>query len=185
MKETAESYIGTTCNNAVVTVPAYFNDSQRHATKDASIISAMNILRIINDLTAAAITYGLDKVISERNVLIFGLGGGTFDVSLQTIVDGIFEVKATAGNARLGGEHFDNRLINHFVQTFKLKYKKDLSSNPRTLRRLRTASKRAKRTLSSATQTSIEIDSLFEGIDFYTSPTHARFDKLCNEANVH
>ncbi|KAJ7709977.1 heat shock protein 70 family [Mycena rosella] len=182
MKETAESYLGTTINNAVVTVPAYFNDSQRQATKDAGTISGMNVLRIINEPTAAAIAYGLDKkVIGERNVLIFDLGGGTFDVSLLTIEEGIFEVKATAGDTHLGGEDFDNRLVNHFAQEFKRKNKKDLSSNLRALRRLRTACERAKRTLSSAAQTSIEIDSLFEGIDFYTSLTRARFEELCQD----
>lgn len=125
MKETAESYLGYNVNNAVVTVPAYFNDSQRQATKDAGTISGMNVLRIINEPTAAAIAYGLDKKVSgERNVLIFDLGGGTFDVSLLTIEEGIFEVKATAGDTHLGGEDFDNRLVNHFVQEFKRKNKK-------------------------------------------------------------
>ncbi|KAJ6452425.1 heat shock cognate 70 [Mycena sanguinolenta] len=182
MKETAESYLGTTVSNAVITVPAYFNDAQRQATKDAGTISGLNVLRIINEPTAAAIAYGLDKkVAGERNVLIFDLGGGTFDVSLLTIEDGIFEVKATAGDTHLGGEDFDNRLVNHFVEEFKRKNKKDLSSNLRALRRLRTACERAKRTLSSAAQTSIEIDSLFEGIDFYTSLTRARFEELCQD----
>ncbi|KAG8969520.1 70-kilodalton heat shock protein [Tulasnella sp. 419] len=182
MKETAESYLGSTVKDAVVTVPAYFNDSQRQATKDAGVISGLNVLRIINEPTAAAIAYGLDKQVSgERNVLIFDLGGGTFDVSLLTIDDGIFEVKATAGDTHLGGEDFDNRLVNHFVQEFKRKNKKDLSTNARALRRLRTACERAKRTLSSAAQTSIEIDSLFEGIDFYTSITRARFEELCQD----
>ncbi|KAG2179889.1 hypothetical protein INT43_003675 [Umbelopsis isabellina] len=179
MKETAEAYLGTTVNNAVVTVPAYFNDSQRQATKDAGMISGMNVLRIINEPTAAAIAYGLDKKVEgERNVLIFDLGGGTFDVSLLTIEDGIFEVKATAGDTHLGGEDFDNRLVNHFIQEFKRKHKKDISPNARAVRRLRTACERAKRTLSSAAQTSIEIDSLFEGVDFYTSLTRARFEEL-------
>jgi L1 cell adhesion molecule like protein len=182
MKETAESYLGAIVTNAVVTVPAYFNDSQRQATKDAGTISGLNVLRIINEPTAAAIAYGLDKKVSgERNVLIFDLGGGTFDVSLLTIEEGIFEVKATAGDTHLGGEDFDNRLVNHFVQEFKRKFKKDLSSNARALRRLRTACERAKRTLSSATNTTIEIDSLFEGIDFYTSLTRARFEELCQD----
>ncbi|KAJ7717710.1 Hsp70 protein-domain-containing protein [Mycena metata] len=182
MKETAESYLGTTINNAVVTVPAYFNDSQRQATKDAGTISGMKVLRIINEPTAAAIVYGLDKkVTGDRNVLIFDLGGGTFDLCLLTIEEGIFEVKATAGDTHLGGEDFDNRLVNHFAQEFKRKSKKDLSSNLRALRRLRTACERAKRTLSSAAQTSIEIDSLFEGIDFYTSLTRARFEELCQD----
>ena len=182
MKETAESYLGTTCNNAVVTMPAYFNDSQRQATKDAGTISDMNVLHIINKSTAAAIAYGLDKKVSgERNVLIFDLGGGTFDVSLLTIEDGIFEVKATAGDTHLGAEDFDNHLINHFVHEFKRKNKKDLSSNPCALHHLRTACERAKRTLSSAAQTSIEIDSLFKGIDFYTSLTRARFEEFCQD----
>ncbi|CAG7853789.1 Heat shock protein HSS1 [Serendipita indica DSM 11827] len=182
MKETAESYLGGTVKDAVVTVPAYFNDSQRQATKDAGVIAGLNVLRIINEPTAAAIAYGLDKKVEgERNVLIFDLGGGTFDVSLLTIEEGIFEVKATAGDTHLGGEDFDNRLVNFFVQEFKRKHKKDLSSNARALRRLRTACERAKRTLSSAAQTTIEIDSLFEGIDFYTSITRARFEELCQD----
>lgn len=179
MKETAEAYLGKTVTNAVITVPAYFNDSQRQATKDAGTIAGLNVLRIINEPTAAAIAYGLDKKASgERNVLIFDLGGGTFDVSILSIDDGIFEVKSTAGDTHLGGEDFDNRLVNHFVQEFKRKHKKDLSTNKRALRRLRTACERAKRTLSSSTQASIEIDSLFEGTDFYTSITRARFEEL-------
>jgi len=179
MKDTAEAYLGEKVKDAVITVPAYFNDSQRQATKDAGHIAGLNVLRIINEPTAAAIAYGLDKKSEgEKNVLIFDLGGGTFDVSLLSIDDGIFEVKATAGDTHLGGEDFDNRLVNHFVQEFKRKYKKDLSVNPRSLRRLRTACERAKRTLSSSTQTSIEIDSLYEGIDFYTSITRARFEEI-------
>ncbi|OJJ44174.1 hypothetical protein ASPZODRAFT_72253 [Penicilliopsis zonata CBS 506.65] len=182
MRETAEAYLGGTVNNAVITVPAYFNDSQRQATKDAGLIAGLNVLRIINEPTAAAIAYGLDKKTEgERNVLIFDLGGGTFDVSLLTIEEGIFEVKATAGDTHLGGEDFDNRLVNHFVNEFKRKHRKDLTTNARALRRLRTACERAKRTLSSAAQTSIEIDSLFEGIDFYTSITRARFEELCQD----
>merc|ERR1712137_547630 len=182
MKETAESYLGGEVKNAVVTVPAYFNDAQRASTKDAAAIAGLNCLRIINEPTAAAIAYGLDKGTStEKNVLIFDLGGGTFDVSLLTIEEGIFEVKATAGDTHLGGEDFDNRLVNHFVQEFKRKNKKDLTSNARALRRLRTACERAKRTLSSSAQTSLEIDSLFEGIDFYTSLTRARFEELCQD----
>ncbi|GKT87098.1 hsp70-like protein [Colletotrichum tofieldiae] len=182
MRETAEAFLGGQVNNAVVTVPAYFNDSQRQATKDAGLIAGLNVLRIINEPTAAAIAYGLDKKAEgERNVLIFDLGGGTFDVSLLTIEEGIFEVKSTAGDTHLGGEDFDNRLVNHFVNEFKRKHKKDLSSNARALRRLRTACERAKRTLSSSAQTSIEIDSLFEGIDFYTSITRARFEELCQD----
>uniref|UniRef100_A0A8B9JUI6 Heat shock cognate 71 kDa protein n=1 Tax=Astyanax mexicanus TaxID=7994 RepID=A0A8B9JUI6_ASTMX len=179
MKEIAEAYLGKTVTNAVVTVPAYFNDSQRQATKDAGTISGLNVLRIINEPTAAAIAYGLDKKVgSERNVLIFDLGGGTFDVSILTIEDGIFEVKSTAGDTHLGGEDFDNRMVNHFISEFKRKYKKDISDNKRAVRRLRTACERAKRTLSSSTQASIEIDSLYEGVDFYTSITRARFEEL-------
>ncbi|PWN96474.1 heat shock protein 70 [Tilletiopsis washingtonensis] len=186
MRETAEAYLGGTVKDAVVTVPAYFNDSQRQATKDAGVISGLNVMRIINEPTAAAIAYGLDKKgEGEKNVLIFDLGGGTFDVSLLTIEEGIFEVKATAGDTHLGGEDFDNRLVTHFVQEFKRKNKKDLTTNARALRRLRTACERAKRTLSSAAQTSIEIDSLFEGVDFYTSITRARFEELCGDLFSH
>ncbi|ODQ63248.1 heat shock protein 70 [Nadsonia fulvescens var. elongata DSM 6958] len=182
MKETAEGFLGCKVNDAVVTVPAYFNDSQRQATKDAGLIAGLNVLRIINEPTAAAIAYGLDKKEeAEKNVLIFDLGGGTFDVSLLSIEDGIFEVKATAGDTHLGGEDFDHRLVNHFVAEFKRKNKKDLSTNQRALRRLRTACERAKRTLSSSAQTSIEIDSLYEGVDFYTSITRARFEELCQD----
>merc|ERR1712038_536768 len=178
MKEIAEAYLGKEVNNAVITVPAYFNDSQRQATKDAGSISGLNVLRIINEPTAAAIAYGLDKKGEEKNVLIFDLGGGTFDVSLLTIEEGIFEVKATAGDTHLGGEDFDNRLVQHFVQEFKRKYKKDITDNKRALRRLRTACERAKRTLSSTAQTSIEIDSLYDGCDFYSSITRARFEEM-------
>ncbi|XP_042294876.1 heat shock cognate 71 kDa protein-like isoform X1 [Sceloporus undulatus] len=179
MKEIAEAYLGKTVTNAVITVPAYFNDSQRQATKDAGTIAGLNVLRIINEPTAAAIAYGLDKKVGgERNVLIFDLGGGTFDVSILTIEDGIFEVKSTAGDTHLGGEDFDNRMVNHFVSEFKRKHKKDITDNKRAVRRLRTACERAKRTLSSSTQASIEIDSLYEGIDFYTSITRARFEEL-------
>ncbi|CEP60257.1 Hsp70 family ATPase SSA3 LALA0_S01e06568g [Lachancea lanzarotensis] len=180
MRETAEGYLGGSVSDAVVTVPAYFNDSQRQATKDAGTIAGLNVLRIINEPTAAAIAYGLDKKgREEHNVLIFDLGGGTFDVSLLSIDEGIFEVKATAGNTHLGGEDFDNRLVNHLAAEFQRKNKKDLTNNQRSLRRLRTAAERAKRALSSSAQTSIEIDSLFEGCDFYTSLTRARFEELC------
>ncbi|XP_042507324.1 heat shock 70 kDa protein-like [Macadamia integrifolia] len=181
MREIAEAFLGQTVKNAVITVPAYFNDSQRQATKDAGAIAGLNVLRIINEPTAAAIAYGLDKKASrsgEQNILIFDLGGGTFDVSLLTIEEGIFEVKATAGDTHLGGEDFDNRLVNHFVAEFRRKHKKEISGNARALRRLRTACERAKRTLSSTTQTTIEIDSLYEGIDFYATITRARFEEL-------
>merc|ERR1739844_440406 len=184
MKETAEAYLGTSVNEAVITVPAYFNDSQRQATKDAGVIAGLNVLRIINEPTAAAIAYGLDKKKSEGkecNVLIFDLGGGTFDVSILTIEDGIFEVKSTAGDTHLGGEDFDNRLVDHFIKEFQRKHKKDISQNKRAIRRLRTACERAKRTLSASAQANIEIDSLFEGVDFYTAITRARFEELCSD----
>jgi len=183
MKETAEAYLGHEVKDAVITVPAYFNDSQRQATKDAGVISGLNVLRIINEPTAAAIAYGLDKKkgAAECNVLIFDLGGGTFDVSILTIEEGIFEVKSTAGDTHLGGEDFDNRMVDHFVNEFKRKHKKDIKGNKRALRRLRTACERAKRTLSASAQANIEIDSLFEGIDFYTSITRARFEELCSD----
>ncbi|KAG8651320.1 hypothetical protein MANES_07G114100v8 [Manihot esculenta] len=181
MREIAEAYLGTTIKNAVVTVPAYFNDSQRQATKDAGVIAGLNVMRIIDEPTAAAIAYGLKKKAGsdgEKNVLIFDLGGGTFDVSLVTIEEGMFEVKATAGDTHLGGEDFDNRMVNHFVQEFKRKHKKDITGNPRALRRLRTACERAKRTLSFTAQTTTEIDSLYEGIGFYTTITRATFEEL-------
>jgi heat shock 70kDa protein 1/2/6/8 len=180
MKEIAESYVGEEIKDVVITVPAYFNDSQRQATKDAGMISGLNVLRIINEPTAAAIAYGLDNDTSEeKNILIFDLGGGTFDVSLLTIEDGIFEVKATAGDTHLGGEDFDNILVNHFKSEFKLKHKEDISENPKSIRRLRTACERAKRTLSNSATASIELDSLFNGIDFFTNITRAKFENLC------
>ena len=183
MKETAAAYLGQTVKDAVITVPAYFNDSQRQATKDAGMIAGLNVKRIINEPTAAALAYGLDKNLTgEKNVLIFDLGGGTFDVSILTIDDGsLFEVRSTAGDTHLGGEDIDNRMVNHFVEEFKRKYKKDLKGNSRALRRLRTACERAKRSLSSSTQASIEIDSLAEGIDFYSKITRAKFEELCND----
>jgi heat shock protein 1/8 len=182
MKETAESYLGCKITDAVVTVPAYFNDSQRQATKDAGTICGLNVLRIINEPTAAAIAYGLDKNKSsaEQNVLIFDLGGGTFDVSLLTIDGGIFEVKATAGDTHLGGEDFDNRMVTYFAEQFDKKHDGSLSAskNARALRRLRTACERAKRTLSSSTEATIEIDALYDGQDFYTKITRAKFEEL-------
>ena len=180
MKATAESYLGTKVTDAVITVPAYFNDSQRQATKDAGLIAGLNVLRIINEPTAAALAYGLDKKTGgEKNVLIFDCGGGTHDLSVLTLDDGIFEVKATAGDTHLGGEDFDNTVVDWCVQEFKKKFKTDLSSNSRALRRLRTACERAKRTLSSATQAAIEVDSLAEGNDFSTTLTRAKFESLC------
>merc|ERR1711861_65506 len=181
MKETAEAYLGENVKEAVITVPAYFNDQQRQATKDAGAIAGLNVLRIINEPTAAAIAYGLDKTAGggEKNVLIFDLGGGTFDVSLLTIEDGIFEVKATAGDTHLGGEDFDNRVVDFCIQDFKRKNRgKDLTGNNRAIRRLRTQCERAKRTLSSSTQATIEIDSLYDGIDYTCSLTRARFEEL-------
>jgi len=181
MKETAEAYLGGTVTDAVVTVPAYFNDSQRQATKDAGAISGLNVLRIINEPTAAAIAYGLDKKgCGERNVLIYDMGGGTFDVSVLTIEDGIFEVKSTAGDTHLGGEDFDNRVVDFCLQDFKRKNRgKDMAGNNRAIRRLRTQCERAKRTLSSSTQATIEIDSLFDGIDYSCNLSRARFEELC------
>merc|ERR1711977_351232 len=171
MKEISSNYLGEEIKNVVVTVPAYFNDSQRQATKDAATIAGLNCLRIINEPTAAAIAYGLDqnKAKGEQNVLIFDLGGG------------IFEVKATAGDTHLGGEDFDSRIMNHFIAEFKRKQKKDISDNPRALRRLRTACERAKRQLSSSTNASLEIDSLYDGEDLYSALTRARFEDLCGD----
>ena len=183
MKQTAESYLGSPVKDAVITVPAYFNDSQRQATKDAGAIAGLNILRIINEPTSAALAYGLDRVGAdkgERNVLIFDCGGGTHDLSVLTLDDGVFEVKATAGDTHLGGEDFDNALVNYCVEEFKKKHKMDLTSNARAIRRLRTACERAKRSLSSATQASVEIDSLADGIDFQTTLTRAKFESLCD-----
>ena len=183
MRDIASSYLGEDIKDAVITVPAYFNDSQRQATKDAGAIAGLNVLRIINEPTAAAMAYGLDKKNSdrERNILIFDCGGGTFDLSILTIDGGLFEVKATAGDTHLGGEDFDNRLVNHFIREFKRKHKKDITHNKRSLRRLRTSCERAKRTLSSSTSANIEIDALYEGIDFFTSITRAKFEQLCDD----
>lgn len=180
MKEVAEIKLGKKVEKAVITVPAYFNDNQRQATKDAGAIAGLNVLRIINEPTAAAIAYGLGsgKSDKERNVLIYDLGGGTFDVSLLNIQGGVFTVKATAGDTHLGGQDFDTNLLEHFKKEFQKKTGKDLSGDPRALRRLRTACERAKRTLSNATQTSVEIDSLFDGEDFNSSVTRARFEDL-------
>jgi heat shock 70kDa protein 1/2/6/8 len=163
MKDISEAKLGKTVKKAVVTVPAYFNDSQRLATKDAGAIAGLDVLRIINEPTAAALAYGLDQQSkTERNVLIFDLGGGTFDVSILCITGGVFAVKATAGDTHLGGEDFDNALLEHFKNEFKRKTKLDISEDPRALRRLRSACERAKRTLSSVTQTTVEVDSLFQ-----------------------
>jgi L1 cell adhesion molecule like protein len=180
MKQTAESFLGEPVTDAVVTVPAYFNDQQRRSTKDAATIAGLNVLRIINEPTAAAIAYGLSNTKeTEQTVLIFDLGGGTFDVSLLSIDDGVFEVKSTAGDTHLGGEDFDQCILDHFVKEFQRKHKTNLSSNQRALRRLRTACERLKRTLSSSTSASIQVDSLIDGIDFDATLTRARFEDLC------
>jgi len=180
MKETAESFLNKTIKDAVITVPAYFNDSQRQATKDAGAIAGLNVLRIINEPTAAAIAYGLDKQgKTEKNVLIFDLGGGTFDVSLLAIDNGIFEVKATAGDTHLGGEDFDNKLVEYCAAEFKRKTGHDILHNARAMRRLRTQCERAKRILSSSTQANIEVDSLCESEDFNCVLTRAKFEELC------
>jgi L1 cell adhesion molecule like protein len=180
MKEIAEAYLGKAVKSAVVTVPAYFNDSQRQATKDAGTISGINVLRIINEPTAAAIAYGLDKQSEqEKNILIFDLGGGTFDVSLLTIEEGIFEVKATNGHTHLGGEDFDNKLVDFCMSDFKKKTGLDISGNPRALRRLRTQCEKAKRILSSAHQAPIECETLAEGEDYNTNISRAKFEELC------
>jgi len=182
MKEIAENFIGSKVTDAVITVPAYFNDSQRQATKDAGVIAGLNVLRIINEPTAAAIAYGLDKKgEGEKNILIYDLGGGTFDVTIMTIEDGIFEVKSTAGDTHLGGEDFDHRLMEFFIQDFKKKHKHDISDNKRSMRRLQTSCENAKKTLSSSTSASIEIDALYEGIDYNGVITRARFEDICSD----
>jgi len=185
MKQTAEAFVGQRIKNAVITVPAYFNDSQRQATKDAGEIAGLTVQRIVNEPTAAAIAYGLDHVDSktgpgeEVNILVFDMGGGTFDVSILTIQDSVFEVKATAGDPHLGGEDFDNRLLSHCIAEFRRKFKSDPSGNQRALRRLRTHCERAKRQLSTAPSANIEIDSLHDGHDFATRISRARFEELC------
>ena len=186
MKEVAESYLGQSVKRAVVTVPAYFNDAQRQATKDAGAIAGLDVLRIINEPTAAAIAYGMDtrkgNEDQERNVLIFDLGGGTFDVTLLTIDGGIFEVRATSGDTHLGGEDFDNRLVNHFVDEFKRKNRGlDVTKSHRGMRRLRTACERAKRTLSASAHATIEVDALVDGVDFQSTLTRARFEEMCGD----
>ena len=182
MKEVAEAFLGETVTDAVITVPAYFNDSQRQATKDAGAIAGLNVLRIINEPTAASIAYGLDKNSKgEKNIMVFDCGGGTHDVSIITIDDSVFEVKATGGDNMLGGEDFDTRMVEHFCTEFQRKHKKDMTDNKRSMRRLRTACEAAKRTLSSSTVANIEIDSLYDGIDFASSITRAKFENLCDD----
>lgn len=182
MKEIAETYLGEPVKDIVITVPAYFNDAARQATKDAGAIAGLNVLRIINEPTAAAVAYGLDnKDGKERHVLIADIGGGTTDFTILTVEDGIFEVKATNGLAHLGGEDIDNRLVKHFSEEFKRKHKKNLEESPKAIKRLKTACERAKRTLSSSATASIELDSLYDGIDFSSTITRARFDELCSD----
>jgi heat shock protein 1/8 len=179
MKNVAEGYLGTEVKDAVITVPAYFNDSQRQATKDAGSIAGLNVMRIINEPTAAAIAYGIDKRDKEQNILIVDIGGGTADFSILNIDEGVFEVKATSGLPFLGGEDFDNTLVNYFVQEFKRKHKQDITGNKRSMRRLKTQCEKVKRTLSASTTANLEIDSLYEGIDFFTNITRAKFEQLC------
>ena len=182
MKEIAESYLGHDVKQAVITVPAYFNDAQRQATKDAGLIAGLDVLRILNEPTAAALAYGLDKNLkSEKNVLIFDLGGGTFDVSILCIDEGVFEVTSTGGDTHLGGEDFDSRIVDYCIKEFNKKNNTNISSNPKALRRLRNACERAKRTLSSSTNATIELDSLHEGNDYSTVITRARFENLCSD----
>merc|ERR1719219_1429135 len=181
MKQTAEASLGRKVAKAVITVPAYFNDAQRQATKDAGHIAGLEVLRIINEPTAAAIAYGLDNAdeTEEKNVLIFDLGGGTFDVSLLTIDEGIFQVLATAGDTHLGGEDFDNRLVTYCIEDFKKKNKLDIRDSARAMRRLRTACESAKRSLSGAARVTIEVDTLYEGIDYHVVISRPKFEKLC------
>jgi L1 cell adhesion molecule like protein len=183
MKQTAETYLGREVHDAVITVPAYFNDTQRQATKDAGTIAGLNVLRVINEPTAAAIAYGVNAAGGEKNILVFDLGGGTFDVSILNIDDGIFEVLSTGGDTHLGGEDLDNRLVDYFVDEFKRGRPAgmDLRKSPRAMKRLRSACELAKRTLSSATQATIEIEAIYEGIDFHTNITRAKFESLCDD----
>merc|ERR1719263_1008773 len=178
MKDTAEAFLGKKIKNAVVTVPAYFNDAQRQATKDAGTISGMNVARIINEPTAAAIAYGLDKKGGEKNILVFDLGGGTFDVSILTIDNGVFEVISTNGDTHLGGEDFDHRVMEYFIKLIKKKYGKDISKDNRALQKLRRECERAKRSLSSQHQVRVEIESLYDGVDLSEPLTRARFEEL-------
>ena len=182
MKKTAEDYLGQEVKNCVITVPAHFNNEQREATKDCAVIANLNCLRLINEPTSACLAYNLNNTSEvEKNILVFDTGGGTHDVSLLKTADGIIEVLATGGDTHLGGEDFDNRLVEHFSKEFKRINKKDLSDNSRSLRRLKTACENAKITLSSSTKATVEIDSLYEGIDFVSSITRARFEDLCSD----
>lgn len=180
MKETAEAYLGKEVKNAVITVPAYFNDTQRQATKDAGTIAGLNVLRIINEPTASAIAYGLDKQKdSEKNILVFDFGGGTHDISVLTIDQGMFEVKAVSGDTHLGGEDIDNALTDYFISEINKKYKKDISQNKKAIKRLKNACERAKRTLSSVTHARIEIDTLFDDVDLNMELTRGKFEEIC------
>merc|ERR1711959_721206 len=180
MKKIADGYLGTAVTNAVITCPAYFNDQQRASTKDAGSIAALKVLRVINEPTAAALAYGLDKKeADEQNILVFDLGGGTFDVTVLTIEKGVFEVASTNGDTHLGGEDFDQRIMAHLMKVFKRKHKKDLSGDKRAIQKLKKEAERAKRTLSSAQQTRIEVESLFDGVDFFETLTRAKFEELC------
>ena len=181
MKQIAEAYLGREVKHAVITVPAYFNDSQRQATKDAGLIAGLDVLRIINEPTAAAIAYGMDKKQGEKNIIVFDLGGGTFDVSLLTIDNGVFEVVATSGDTHLGGEDFDQRLTEHFVKIFKKKHELDIKTDPRAMQKLKSEVEKAKRDLSSVHQTKVNIENLMNGIDFSETITRARFEELCND----
>ncbi|XP_068224636.1 endoplasmic reticulum chaperone BiP-like [Palaemon carinicauda] len=178
MKEVAEGYLGKTVTHAVVTVPAYFNDAQRQATKDAGTIAGLTVMRIINEPTAAAIAYGIDKKDGEKNILVFDLGGGTFDVSLLTIDSGVFEVIATSGDTHLGGEDFDQRVMDHFIKLYKKKTGKDIRKDNRAVQKLRREVEKAKRSLSASHQVRIEIESFFDGEDFSETLTRAKFEEL-------
>ena len=178
MKEISETYLGKKVTNAVVTVPAYFNDAQRQATKDAGTISGLNVVRILNEPTAAAIAYGLDKKSGEKNILVFDLGGGTFDVSILTIDNGVFEVIATSGDTHLGGEDFDQRVIDHFIKVIKKKQSVDISGDKRAIQKLKREVENSKRALSSTHEVKIEIEDLVEGLDFSEVLTRARFEEL-------
>merc|ERR1719515_467682 len=181
MKEVAEAFLGKEIGNAVVTVPAYFNDAQRQATKDAGAISGMKVMRIINEPTAAAIAYGLDKKGGEKNILVFDLGGGTFDVTLLTIDNGVFEVLATNGDTHLGGEDFDQRIMKYFIKLFRKKNKVDMTKDKRAMQKLRREAERVKRALSTQAQARAEIEALYDGIDFSETLTRARFEELNND----
>merc|ERR1711990_1008775 len=181
MKETAEAFLGKKVTHAVVTVPAYFNDAQRQSTKDAGAISGMNVLRIINEPTAAAIAYGMDKKKAEQNILVYDLGGGTFDVSLLTIDNGVFEVVATNGDTHLGGEDFDQRVMQHFIKIFNKKHNKDMTKDKRSLQKLRREVEKTKRALSSTHQARVEIEALYDGLDLSETLTRARFEEINND----